>query len=363
MKKFFSKIINWLKEHWKLTLFIVVVLVLIAGLITNKAKKNQPKLNFVRPSIETLTQTLEVSGVIDAQQKADLRFVAGGKLVYLGVQEGDWVKKWQTIASIDQASLQKSQEKYLNAYMQERWDWDQLGDDTKDRTLPKDELRDKDQAQWDLTNTVLDVEIQNIAIANTRMTAPFAGLVTHTPVQTTGVVLLATDYFEIVNPDTLYFKAQVDEEDIAKINLGQTGRLILDAYTDETINTNLDYIAYQATQTSGGTVFEVRFPLSQVAANLEATQSSQVNSSIYQQLLSKYRLRMNGDIAIELAKKENVLSIPILATTKVDEQIYVEIKNADGTTSKRAIKTGLETDEKVEVLEGLSQEDEIVLPE
>ena len=112
------------------------IVILGFGLAPNLAKKEKP-IRTEPPLKRNLTKFIEVPGFVDAETKVNLRFVAGGKVVYVGAQEGDFVKKWQTIAKIDQRDLQARLEKNLNLYMNERWDWEQTLDDTKDRAIPK----------------------------------------------------------------------------------------------------------------------------------------------------------------------------------------------------------------------------------
>jgi RND family efflux transporter MFP subunit len=342
---------RFIKRHWKLLLF---VLVLLAGgwwWWSQRSKQNTPQLTFVKPTTQNLAKTVEVSGVLDAHEKASLRFAAGGKVVYLGAQEGDTVKKGQTLATIDQRELQKRLQQDLNSYMRERWDWDQTLDDTKDRTLPPSEVRDKQKEQWNLDDTVLDVEIRDISIQNTRLTSPINGILVSMPTVVTGINLLATDVFEVVNPQTLVFKAAVDETDIGLIKLGQTAQINFDAYPDEPLTAYIEDISYKSTQSSSGTVFVVRIPITGDG------------------LLSRYKLGMNGDVTITVDTRENVLTVPLDATKDRDGKTFVAVKITPDptkpemvTTEDREIQTDLETDDWVEVTGGLSPDDEVLMP-
>ena len=343
-----SKPINWLinflKKHWKMLLIIGIIVGLIIFWQVKSRAAKQPKLIFDKPSRETLIKTLEVSGVVDAKEKANLRFIAGGKVVYIGAKEGDFVKKGKTIATIDRATLQKQLQQDLNTYMQERWDWDQTLDDTKDRAIPKSEQRDKDQSQWDLENVVLDVEIQDIAIKNTVLSSPINGLLIHAPTMVPGVQLLASDNFEVINPETLVFKAAVDEADIALVKTGLQAEINLDAFPDEQLPSHVNYIAYTSSSTTTGTVFIVEFPLTDP-------------------LLERLKIGMNGDVAITIDTKHDVLSIPLSATRQRDKKTYVDVRTGEKTFSEREITTGLETEDRVEIISGLSETDEILVPE
>jgi membrane fusion protein, multidrug efflux system len=343
---FVSGIFGWMRRHWKLSLLILVIT--IGGSIYwhRQRQANQVELTFQKPIMEKLVKTLELSGVVDANEKARLRFLAGGKITYLGAQEGDMVKKWQTIAAIDQATLKKQLEQDLNLFMQERLDWDQLNDDVFFNEYTTTEERDVEKGQLDLTNEVLDVEIRDIAISNTRLSAPFAGIITKSPTSVAGVQLISTDYFELVNPESMIFRAEVDEADISLIKMGQRGQIILDAYLDKEITGNVEYISFATSETANGTVFVIEIPL---------------NSLMYGS--NFFRLGMNGNIDIELETRENTMSIPLIAIKEVDDQVYVDIKTNDNEFVEREITIGLETDENVEVLSGLSLEDEVLIPE
>lgn len=344
MKMLFSRIIKNIRKRWKLMLGLMVLLAVV-GIIWYTRRPKPEELTFVSPERGELVKTLEVSGEIRAKQYAKLRFIAGGKVVYVGAQEGDAVKKWQTLATIDQRSLQKSLEKDLNNYESQRLDWDQTLDDTKDRWLPKSEERTKQQDQITLENSVIAVEATQISITNTVLSAPFDGILVHSPTNIAGVTILSTDTFDVVNPNTLIFQAVVDEVDISQVRIGQPVSIELDAFPDEQIPSHISYISYQSSESSNGTVFQVEFPL-----------SSQTD-------LEKFRLGMNGDAIITIETKNNVLSVPLDTTFQRGDKTYVTVKTGDQTTEDREIETGMETEDRLEVMNGISDQDLIVLPE
>lgn len=355
-------------------------------------KKTPPTVETQQPQYQDIVKNIELAGQIDAKKKARLRFMAGGKLTYLGAQEGDWVKQYQTLATIDQRELQKRLQQDLNNYMKERWDWEQQLDDIEHRWLDMEEQRQVDKNQWDLENQVLSVEIRDIAISNTVMTAPFAGVLVATPTNVSGMQLLSSDYFELVDPQSLIFRAEVDEEDVAKLQPGQNATLTLDAYDQRQIQTQVDYISYRSSQGSAGTVFLVEFPLSQAvvqqtkqspATNVKSTNVKNANaknahsaspspsatlnpstipSPSPSHLLTTYRLGMNGDVKVQLEQRAHVLTIPFIATRQRDGQTYVDVKQGEEIISKE-IETGLETEDLIEVKSGLTAQDQVVIPQ
>ena len=338
-----SKIIKFIKKRWKL---LAIILVLVGGFIFLRLRKNQAKraeFSEYQVQRQELVKTLDVSGVLDAREHVNMSFAAGGKLVYLGAKEGDWVKKWQTIATIDTRDLKNTLDKTLNLYMNERLDTEEQDENNQDRVLENADWRDVKQQQNTLENTVLDVEAVQVAISNRVMTAPFAGILVSAPTNVTGVVLPLTAAFELVNPETLIVRAQVDESDIASVRQDQEVTLNFDAFSDEDITSYVEKIAYKSTVTSGGTVFIVEVPLSGIDN------------------LNKYRLGMNTDVYIQLEKKSDVLVLPLIALETKDGQDIVKVKDdSKEGYYEQSVELGLESDEEVEVLSGL-EEGQIIL--
>jgi membrane fusion protein, macrolide-specific efflux system len=345
MKLQFVSIFNKIKKKPKIILGIIIAIVLITIFALKTNAQKTPDLVFANPVTQSISKTINISGHVDAKEKVRLRFIAGGKLTYVGAKEGDLVKKWQTIATIDQATLQKQLEQDLNNYLKERWDWEEVVDENRGQPLTLTERRSQDKDQWDLENTVLNVEIRDIAIKNTDIYAPFEGILTSAPTSVAGMQVLASDYFEVINPQTLVFRAAIDESDIAQINIGQKATLVLDSYENTEISTEVSYISYTSTETSSGTAFVVEFPLTEADFN---------------QIL---RIGMNGDVRILIEDKENVLTIPAIALIQRDDQYYVLVKSGKNQTKEKAIEIGLETEDLIEVKFGLSESDQVVIPE
>lgn len=334
------------KKRWKV---LLVLLLLIGGValwyIRSQVNK-EPELTFVTPIRQDIVESLDVSGTVDAKQKARLRFLAGGKITYVGAQEGSWVKRGQTLASIDRATLQKQLELQLNAYTRQRNSFENYQDSIKDVPLTTTQERAKDDTQLKLEDSVLSVEQQALAIQNTSLYAPFEGLLTVSPVTVAGVQVTSAEYFEIIQPTSLIFKAAVDEADIAQVTPDLPAVLILDAYPDKKITTKVQYIAYTSSESSTGTVFVVEFPLGEIPES------------------NLLRLGMNGDIAIELKRANNALTIPLDTTKERDGKTYVMVQAPDGSVKEREIVTGITTTTNlVEVISGLSESDRVQLPE
>ena len=73
----------------------------------------------------------------------------------------------------------------------------------------------------------------------------------------------------------------------------------------------------------------------------------------------KYRLGMTGDVEFSIRERQNTLTIPQLFVKEDgDGKKYVNVLK-NGKPDKRFVKTGLESDEKIEITSGLQQNDTV----
>lgn len=330
----------WIKTH-KLLLFIITLLILAAWYFFGRGSKDTYEEAVV--SRNNIRETLELSGEIKAGQSATLRFGAGGLVTYLGAKEGDVIKKWQTLASVDTRQLQKTLEQKLNLYAIQRGTFDQTIDDN-DNSVPGGDLgrtleRLLAKNQYQLDNTVKDVEYQDLTIKLSRLSSPITGVLIQSPLSTANVQVLPSDIWIVVDPTSLYFSADLDETDLKRVNVGQKAIITLDAYTDKEIKATISKIAYTPTETSTGTTYEVTIALTPDDAK-------------------DLRLGLNGTAAIVLSEKEGVLTLPASAITSKNGDSLVLIKSANKYTEHK-IETGIENEGMVEILNGLGEEDHV----
>ena len=327
-------------------IIIGVILLITIGFIfffqQKQSKKEKIKTTtFVKQ--ESLIQSVSASGKIKSEKEVILRFQTSGRLAWVGVKKGDWVKKWQAIASLDKRQLQKSLEKELIDYMNQRWDFEQQHDDYQNDVLTDSIKRILEKAQFDLNRDVLDVEIADLTLKLATIVSPINGIVTEIEAPVAGVnITPATAEFIIADPNEVFFKATIDEVDIAEIREGQKAILVLDSYPDEEVEAAVKQISFQAeTSSGGGTVFPVKISLPS-------------NESL------RFRLGMNGDAEVVLQEKEAVLTVPASAVlTKKDKCYVFVVKN--GKLHQQEVETGLETDREIEIISGLDEGAEIVI--
>lgn len=332
--------LSWIKSHKVITLIIVVVVAF--GLFRYFAGK---KVSYQEYSVskQNIQETLELSGKVVEGSSATLRFGAGGLLTYLGAKEGDNVKKWQTLASVDTRQLQKTLEQKLNLYAIQRGTFDQTVDDN-DNSVPDGDMsrtlkRLLEKNQYQLDNTVKDIEYLDLSLKLSRLSSPITGVLVHAPVEVSNVQVLATDTWVVVDPASLYFSADLDETDLKRVSVGQKVIVTLDAYPDKMIESSIKSISYSPKETTAGTTYEVKLdlPASEVA---------------------DLRLGLNGTAAIILSEKIGVLTLPSSAFSGSGTDTKVLTKSGNKYTEK-IVETGIENEGLVEIVSGLGESDHV----
>jgi len=344
----FKKIFSFYKSVplW-LRIVLIVILVTGGGFLAYKntlGKKNG--LEIIKAEKMAIVDLIELSGEVTAYRQANLHFAIGGLLTYLPVKEGDFVKKWQTIASLDQRQLKKDLQKYLNLYSGQRNDFDQIKEDNQNNLAldTNDEIkRLLANNQYTLDNKIIDVESKDLAIKLSRLYSPFDGIVTHMDVKNPNVNVLITDIFQIVDPNSLYFEANLDEEDIGKVKKNQKATILLDAYPDKSYETSVKSIAFTSKETTTGTAYEVHFDFPKEITEL-------------------LKLGLNGTVEIILDEKEAVLTLPFEAVEERDEGDFVKMIE-NGKLVEKEVKIGIQTDTEIEILSGLSENDQVAISE
>jgi len=348
-----AKIIDLIKTH-KIAAIIGGIIFLVAVFtipkrVSSYLKGPVEQYETAKVKKEDLSQTISASGKVQAENQVTLKFQTSGKLAWVGVKEGDYVYKWQAVASLDKREIEKTLKKKLLAYMEERWDFEQAQEDygVEGRPLEKVILTDAEKrilekAQFDLESAVLDVEIQDLAKQLATIASPIDGIVTEIESPIAGVnITPATARFTIADPSTTKFVANVDESDIGGVRIGQKVIIALDAYPEDEFEGDVVKIAFASITTRGG---GTAFP---------------VDISLPENIDQRFKVGMNGDVEIVLESRDEVLTVSLEAIKREKGKTYVQI--IEGKNIKDIeVEIGLESDTKVEIHKGLV-EDQIVI--
>ena len=338
--------LKFFKKRW----YLILLAIFVVGFIVHKnniSSKAKNKVDSYVIKRENLKEVLTLSGEIDAGEKATLKFQTSGRLAWVGVKEGDFVKKYQTLASLDQRDVKNRMQKYLNTFVSQRLTFEQTKDDYWNKqydlseSIRKSAERTLQDSQYDLNNSVLDVELQNLSLEYANLWTPIEGIVTHVSVPFAGVnVTPAGADFEVVNPKTLFFSVAAEQGDVINLQEGATGEISFDAYPEKKFNASLYYISFSPKDGETGTVYELRLKLDEQAQKLGL------------------KLAMTGDVDFLIKQEKNVLSVPSSFIKKDGKGNYVFVGKPDKKV-KKYIDISTEIDGKYVITNGL-QDKEII---
>lgn len=336
------------KKFWWL-LFIVVGVGVLIWRADVSAKEKEAKLKSYSVVRKTIKDELSLSGEIDAKEKATLRFQTSGKLAWVGVKEGEKIKKLQVVASLDKKDLQNKFQQLMNSYMKSRWDFEQEQDDNKNWQTAgmTDSARDAvkrslDKYQFDLNNSVLAVESQDLTMKYANLFSPIAGVITKVDVPQTGInITPAGSEIEVVNPGTVFFSANADQTEVSKFYEGENGILKLDAFPDKDYQVMVERIGFTPKTGESGTVYEL-------VLRIEGLTNENM----------MVRMGMTGDAQFVFKEYKDVLAVPSSYIMRDNGKPYVW-EYISGKKIKVPVKIGETLDGEVIVLEGLQEKDVI----
>jgi multidrug efflux pump subunit AcrA (membrane-fusion protein) len=342
----------------------------------------QSKPTTIKPSTEPIVESVYAAGSIKSNNQYQVFSSSSGILKQVLVQKDDQVKKGQLLAlisndvpqlNVENSSLAASNADYQNN--QEKMRELQVSIDISKRKMENDLLMlNRQRKLWDAEiGTRFEIEQRELAYANSKAAYESASLRYNELKKQLSFVSdqakkslsisrrMLRDYEvrseldgkvytvlkekgEMINPqmplaligdaNTFTIYLQVDENDIVKIKIGQTVYLNMDSYKGE--------------------VFEARISKINPLMN-ERSRSFDVEASFVKQPPMLYpNLTLEANIV--LAKKENALTIPRQYLIS-DSLVMISKKD------RKKVKIGLKDYQKVEILEGLTKDDEIYLPQ
>ena len=146
----------------------------------------------------------------------------------------------------------------------------------------------------------------------------------------------------VVLSDRLIVKAQFDETDIAKVKLGQTAFIGLDAYPKVKAKAKVDHISYESQIVNNVTTYEV--------------------DVLPETTPEVFRSGMSANVEIVEKSKENALLLPLEAIQRDQEGNFVFLSKGNGKPPvKQRVSLGISDETNVEVTSGIGPQDKIII--
>lgn len=201
---------------------------------------------------------------------------------------------------------------------------------------PPDEIASLEQQ---VTLAKIGINRAGQALAETRLLAPFSGIITEVLVREYETANPSQPLMTLADPATLLVVAQVDETDIRAVASGQRAGVHLDAFPGQVITGTVTHVAPAASSQRGATTFAAEIRLDSTAG-------------------LPLRPGMSADVTIVTAQREGVLALPRAAVQQVGSKEVVTL--AEGHRQVTVV-TGMTNDQQVEVVSGLQEGQQVLV--
>jgi HlyD family secretion protein len=260
----------------------------------------------------------------------ELAFGTVGRVRVLHVSLGAQVKKGQVLAELENQDLLQARDVAEREY-----------------TRVQDLHRTRVLTEQDLDRAHQALDLARITFEKSLIRAPFDGFVAELNLevgqlsQITAVV--PKPLIRLVDVAPRYVSVEIDEVDLSRIALGMPARIKILA---------VRRAPFKAT---------IRQIIPYVSSVREQDRTVQIELTLDQEGLLLPE-GASADVEIITARKEQALSIPVRALLGFSDQRFVYLLTSDNRLRKQPVTPGLSNYERVEILEGLSEGQTVVLP-
>ncbi|MBU1853039.1 MAG: efflux RND transporter periplasmic adaptor subunit, partial [Candidatus Omnitrophica bacterium] len=284
---------------------VIVLCVAMFLIVSSRGTKEQSKANnknVINPSIGDVAITVATTGVVEPQNRLELKPSISGRIEEILVKEGSQVNKGDILAwmsSTERAALVDAA-----------------------RSQGEEALK-----YWE--------EVYK----KTPIISPIEGEVIVRSVES-GQTVSSSDAVLVLS-DRLVINAQFDETDIGRVKVGQEALITLDAYPEVRLEGEVDHVAYESEIVNNVTIYNVDIVPKEIPDILRSGMS----------------------VTVEVVEKKaaDVLTIPSKSIHYDGERRFVLVHDPRGKITERDIRIGLNNDQTTEVVSGLSIEDSVII--
>lgn len=361
---------------------LIVFLCVFGGVmaIRKQAASTQTPVQTAPVTRGNMQVFVSAAGTITPYREVEVKSKANGTILTMHVRDGNWVSRGQLLVSLDktdeatrvrQAEADVSAAKARITQAQVRLE-EARRRQSQTRALLSDGYATKDDwfkvgnelktaeaeltiAKSSLINTEETYKNAQLRYADTEIRAPISGLVLERFVEegqliasgisaTTGGTPLLT----IGDMSKIVARAEIDEVDIAKLKLLQAATVQVDAYGSRTFVGKLSHIAPLGIDKSNVTVFGVEIEIHDRDKLLKPG--------------------MTATAKIMVLDEQDVLMVPAVAVhresrTSVDRQSREKLRHYVWVAKdKRPVRIGVSDYQHVQILEGVSEGEFVVMP-
>jgi RND family efflux transporter MFP subunit len=405
-----------------ITLVLCSISVLSVGCFSNSDEELESEQQVATVQRGSLTVDITASGNLALSRMEDLAFDIPGRAEEITVEEilveeGDSVEEGQVLARLDtsewndmltslELDLIQAQINLENAQLSlDKAEAETVtlitGDIVYSSSFDDEEI-DILELRLTLAEAQLEDAQQVLEEAlgkSPEIIAPFDGFITMVNVEGGDEVLPGTVAVQLADPDQFEADILVSEMDIFDLELGKDATVQIDAMTSFTIPAEVTHISPTATISSGVVNYAVTVELESLEELVQAQQEAMPDISPgelpepikqaieegqmtqeeaeammeqmqraqaeQQAAFEDFQLKegLTVTVSIIIDEATDVLLVPNGAITTRGQQNYVQVVSADGSIEERAVAAGISNWQYTEVTEGLSEGEQVVVPE
>jgi membrane fusion protein (multidrug efflux system) len=277
------------------------------------------------------------SGTATLEAEADAEIIAkvGGEVRRILVEEGDRVKAGQLLAVLDDRQLRLEAAQTRAALAKAERDFNR-----------QVELHEKglvsagafESLKYDLDNQRAANDLASLNLSYSEIRAPFAGIVSTRHVKLGEELAVGSKVFRVTDPTPLKAAVYVPERELARLKTGQAASISVDALAGRSFPAVVKLVS--PTVDAATATFKVTLEVNDPKGDLKPGMFSRVG--------------------IVFERRSETLTIPRIALLDTDGTSNVFVV-ASGKAEQRAIKTGLSSAGKVEVTDGLTGTEQVVV--
>lgn len=175
----------------------------------------------------------------------------------------------------------------------------------------------------------------------TYLTAPYDCVIVNTNLPNEDEICTSSHYVEIKSIDSLCMSLSVSENDINKIEIGDSVDITITA-TNEKVEGYITSISEVGNYSSSGSYFTAKVTFEN-------------NGNL--------KIGMSASCEIIIERAENVVAVPLEAIQTSDDSKYVVVVNKDGSTSNVTVETGISNDAYIQIKSGISENTTVQMSE
>ena len=310
----------------------------VVTLTTQQLSNIRLEIARVKESSVPISLTLPGKVMLNERRRAGITARLSGRVEKMSAFAGDRVATAQVLAQIFSQEFLTMQMEYLQALDRAQ----RLGAESNDRSMATTILL---SARKKLEVAGLnEADLRQLEVAKEPMDflpvrAPFAGAVLATELVQGQFVELGANLFEIADLSTLWVLADIYEQDLPRVHKGMKAEVEVAPYPNEMFPATLTEI----------------FPVVDAQARTVKARLEVQNQQ------GKLKPEMFASVHLTTELGGNTIKVPASAILGETEKHFVFVALNDSTFEKREVRTGAETRDIVEVLDGLATGERIVI--